>query len=97
MQFVQIMTWKSSIPDELRAEWIKKRSEWKVPDGVNLIAEYLVPAAGNKIVMIYEGEGLKPLMAMRAPWMKYYDIDVHPTVPMQAMVDSAADLLKALT
>jgi hypothetical protein len=96
MLFAQIMTWKSSVSDELRAEWIKKRAEWKPPEGVNVIAEYLIPAAGNKIVVIYQGDDLKSLMGMRAPWMKYYDIDVHPCVAMDELVSAAPKLLEAL-
>jgi len=90
------MTWKSGVPEELRAEWIKRRVEWKAPDDVKVLAEYLIPAAGNKIVLIYEGEGLGALMAMRAPWMKYFDIDVHPTVPMEELLAAAPKLLRAL-
>ncbi len=96
MRFAQVMTWKSNVPEELRAEWIKKRLEWKPPEGVSVLAEYLLPAAGNKVVMIYEGGDLSSLIAMRAPWMKYYDVDVYPTVPMEELLEAAPRLLRAL-
>lgn len=96
MRFAQIMTWKSSVPDELRAEWIKRRVEWKPPEGVELLAEFLIPTGGNQILMIYEGEDLASMIGMRAPWMKYFDVDIYPAVAMDELLKAAPKLLAAL-
>lgn len=96
MLLAQIMTWKSGLPEELRSEWIKKRAEWRAPAGVTVLAEFLIPAGGNKVVMIYDGEDLGALMAMRAPWMRYFDIDVFPAVFMDDLLEAAPKLLNAL-
>lgn len=96
MRLAQIMTWKSGLSEELRSEWIKKRAGWTVPDGITVLAEFLIPAGGNKLVVIYEGEDLGTLIRMRAPWMKYFDIDVYPTVSMEDLLKATPEILEAL-
>ena len=97
MRFAQIMTWKSGVAEELRTEWIKRRAEWKPPADVTVLAEFLIPTGGNKVMIIYEAEGKLPqLMAMRAPWMKYFDVDVYPAVAMEEIIQAAPKLLEAL-
>ncbi len=96
MRLAQIMTWKSGQPEELRSEWLKKRAQWAAPDGITVLAEFLIPAGGNKVLMVYEGEDLGTLIAMRAPWMKYFDIDVYPAISMEDLLEAAPEILKAL-
>lgn len=96
MRLAQIMTWKPGLPEELRSEWIKRRAEWRTPEGVTVLAEFLIPAGGNKVIMIYDGEDLGALIAMRAPWMRYFDIDVHPALSMGDLLEAAPEILNAL-
>ena len=92
MIYFQEMLMKAAVSNEQRAEYTRRRAEWKPPATVKILAEYMVPTGANKVVIIYETSDIWDIGAMRVPWLDYFNVDVFPAISMEEVIKMAPNV-----
>ncbi len=74
MLFMSIWVWKSERRDEVKKRW----SEYKYPEGIKLVGEWL-DITGNRIFVLYEADDPRIMLEANDLWL---DIAIVDTVPV---------------
>jgi hypothetical protein len=80
MDYVALLTMRSSVPGPDRDAALMRRATWQYPAGIELIAEYWPLADGPQVVTIFRTDDAAALMELEFEWNDVFDIDVHPAV-----------------
>ena len=78
MYFMNICTWEPK--DEKEVE--KRRENWKWPDGVNVIFEF-IDLQGCRAINVLDTDG-RGLIASRASWVDVLKLETFPVYPYGA-------------
>jgi hypothetical protein len=71
---MSIWVWKSERRDEVKKRW----SEYKYPEGIKLVGEWL-DITGNRIFVLYEADDPRIMLEANDLWL---DIAIVDTVPV---------------
>ncbi len=74
MLFMSIWVWKSERRDEVKKRW----SEYKYPEGIKLVGEWL-DITGNRIFVLSEADNPRIMLEANDLWL---DIAIVDTVPV---------------
>jgi hypothetical protein len=80
MDYVALLTFRSSISAAERDAALMRRASWQYPDGIRPIAEYWPSAAAVQVVSIFSADSYASIMELVLEWGDVFDIDVHPAV-----------------
>lgn len=78
MDYVAVLSFRSSIRPEERDAALMRRASWKYPEGIEVIAEYWPAAADYQVISIFSTEDYASVMELVFQWHDVFDIDVHP-------------------
>jgi hypothetical protein len=80
MDYVARLTFRSSVSGAERDAALMRRTAWKYPSGVNVIAEYWPMAADLQVVAIFSSDDVGAIWELEAEWSDVFDIDISPAV-----------------
>jgi hypothetical protein len=78
MKFVALWSLKEHVAQEELAEMMGRRSDFKFPKGMKLIAEYWSPQASPAVVSIFESDDTSALMVNAVAWSDVMDVEIFP-------------------
>ncbi len=90
MLFVSLFTPK---PTHTVAEAMKRRMEWKVPQGIKPIAEYWLQTNSPRLIAIFEADNIAPIMEANGAWSDLFDINVVPAVTAEEGLKLASQMM----
>ena len=79
MLFVNFMTLKPHLTRQQINETSQRRARWRVPKGLDLVAEYWVQGS-PQVISIVEAKEVGPVLAANYPWNDVFDIETHPAL-----------------
>jgi hypothetical protein len=80
MDYVALLSFRSSISAADRDGALMRRATWQYPAGIRVIAEYWPAASGVQVVSIFSADKFDDVMQLVFEWNDVFDIDVHPAV-----------------
>lgn len=80
MDYVALLTFRSSVPSAERDAGLIRRAGWQYPEGITVIAEYWPVASSVQVVSIFSTDSFESVMETVFQWSDIFDIDVHPAV-----------------
>lgn len=86
MLFVALLSPKST---HTPAESLKRRTEWKTPDGLKSVAEYWLETDAPRVITVFEADDIAPIREATAAWRDIYDIIVVPAISAEEGLKSA--------
>jgi hypothetical protein len=78
MKFVALWSLKAAVDQAKLAEVMSRRSEYKFPTGVNVLAEYWSPRASPAVISVFEADDAAALMINSVAWIDVLDVDIFP-------------------
>jgi len=97
MDYVALLTFRSSTTAAERDAALMRRAGWKYPDGIRLIAEYWPVASAMQVVSIFSADSFAPVMELELEWSDVFDIDVHPAVSAEEGLGVGAQVMGRLS
>jgi len=67
-------------PGTTPAQALKRRMEFKPPEGIKLVAEYWLQHNNPHTIVIFETDNYASIMAMNMHWTDLYDCTVVPAI-----------------
>jgi hypothetical protein len=80
MDYVALLTFRSSVSGAERDAALGRRAAWNYPAGITPIAEYWPTAASVQVISIFSADSFAAVMELTLQWNDVFDIDVHPAV-----------------
>ena len=80
MDYVALLSFRSSVSGEARDAALLRRAAWEYPKGIRVIAEYWPLAANVQVVSIFSTDDFSSVMELTFQWNDVFDIDIHPAV-----------------
>ena len=87
MDYVALLTPRSSTTSEQRDGALMRRASWEYPAGIKVIAEYWPSSAAVQVVSIFSADSYAAIWELVSEWNDVFDINVYPAI-------SAAEGLK---
>jgi len=75
------------------AESMKRRTEWKEPQGLKPIAEYWLQTNSPRVIAIFEADNIAPIMEANGAWNDLFDINVVPAVTAEEGLKLASQMM----
>ena len=97
MDYVALLTFRSSVTAAERDGALIRRAGWKYPDGIRLIAEYWPAAAAVQVVSIFSADSFAAVMEVELEWSDVFDIDIHPAISGEEGLQVGAEVMGRLT
>ena len=83
MKFVALWSLKDSVDMTKLAEIIGRRTEWKYPAGMSLIASYFTAKDSPAAISIFEADDAAALMINSVGWIDAMTVDIFPVVTFE--------------
>lgn len=80
MDYVALLTFRSSVPAAERDGALMRRAAWQYPSGITAIAEYWPVAESPQVVFIFSTDTPGALMELEFEWNDVFDISIYPAV-----------------
>ena len=80
MDYVALLTFRTSVPADERDAGLARRAAWQYPDNIRVIAEYWPMSAGPQVISIFSTEDPGAIMQLELEWNDVFDINVYPAV-----------------
>ena len=80
MDYVALLSFRSSVSGAERDGALMRRTAWQYPEGIRLIAEYWPTASAVQVVSIFSADSFDNVMELVFEWNDVFDIDIHPAV-----------------
>ena len=80
MDYVALLRYRSSASSEERDAALVRRTAWKYPAGVTVIAEHWLMSSDVAVVTIFSTDDVTAIMEVEFEWSDVFDIDVSPAV-----------------
>ena len=90
MLFITLLTLK---PTAKLEEVLKRRAEWKTPEGIKPVAEYWVLTCTPNVISIDEADNMASLMAATMPWADVFDFSVVPAITVEEGLKLASKMM----
>jgi len=97
MDYVALLTFRSSVTAAERDGALIRRAGWKYPDGIRVIAEYWPAAAGVQVVSIFSADNFAAVMEVELEWSDVFDIDIHHAISAEEGLQVGAEVMGRLT
>ena len=97
MDYVALLTFRSSTTAAERDAALIRRAGWKYPDGIRPIAEYWPTASAVQVVTIFSADSFGPVMEVELEWSDVFDIDIHPAVSADEGLQVGAEVMGRLS
>jgi hypothetical protein len=97
MDYVALLTFRSSTSAAERDEALMRRAAWKYPDNIRPIAEYWPAASGVQVVSIFSADSFAAVMEVELEWGDVFDIDIHPAISADEGLQVGAEVMGRLT
>ena len=62
---------------------IQRRMDWNLPDDVELVAEYWLPAHDPHVILITEAKSLASILAAQADWDDVFEMNTFPAMTVE--------------
>ncbi|HEY2331529.1 MAG TPA: DUF3303 family protein [Acidimicrobiales bacterium] len=96
MDYVALLSFRSSVPAAERDAALMRRAGWKYPAGVTPIAEYWPAGADIQVVTIFSADDFASIMEVQLEWADVFDIDIHPAVSAEDGLQMGPDVFGRL-
>lgn len=96
MDYVALLTFRSSVSAADRDGALMRRAGWQYPSGVRPIAEYWPAASGVQVISIFSADNYAAVMELVLQWNDVFDIDVHPAVSAEEGLQVGAEVFSRL-
>jgi hypothetical protein len=80
VDFVALLSFRPTVPAAERDGALMRRSTWKYPPGVQVIAEYWPSSASVQVVSIFSADSSEALLELELEWGDVFDIAIYPAV-----------------
>jgi hypothetical protein len=80
MDYVAFLRYRSSVAGAERDSALVRRTTWKYPDGIQLIAEYWPLSGDVQVISIFSTDSIAALLELEFEWSDVFDIDISPAV-----------------
>lgn len=84
VDYVALMTFRSSVPAGERDAALMRRAAWQYPENVDVIAEYWPMTDAVQVVIIFSTDDPAGLMELEFEWNDVFDIAISPAVSAEA-------------
>ncbi len=89
MLFMSIWVWKSERRDEVKKRW----SEYKYPEGIKLVGEWL-DITGNRIFVLYEADDPTTMLEANDLWLDIALVDTVPVMEAKEVAKMMAEKME---
>ncbi len=89
MLYMAIWVWKSERRDEVKKRW----SEYKYPEGIKLVGEWL-DITGNRIFVLYEADDPRIMLEANDLWLDIAVVDTVPVMEAKEVAKIMAETMK---
>jgi hypothetical protein len=96
MEYVALLTFRSSVTAAERDAAFMRRASWQYPNGIRPIAEYWPAASGPQVVSIFSTDTFSTVLEIILEWEDVFDIDVYPAVSAEEGLKIGADVFGRL-
>lgn len=96
MDYVALLTLRSSVSAADRDGALMRRAAWQYPSSVRPIAEYWPAASGVQVISIFSADDYAAVMELVLQWNDVFDIDVHPAVSAEEGLQVGAEVFSRL-
>jgi len=96
MDYVALLSFRSSVAGAERDAALARRAVWEYPAGVTLIAEYWPLSSTTQVVTIFSAQDYASVMEVVYEWNDVFDIDVHPAISAQQGLPVGAEVFGRL-
>lgn len=96
MDYVALLSFRSSSTGAERDAALMRRAGWQYPAGTKPIAEYWPLAAGIQVVAIFSADTYASLLELTAEWDDVFDIDIHPAIAADEGLQVGAEVFARL-
>ena len=90
MLFVALLSLKAATTP---AQTLPRRAQWKYPEGMKVIGEYVLQTDRPHVICISEADDIAPIMAAVLPWMDLFDITVVPAITAEEVLKLASQMM----
>ncbi|MFZ5809781.1 MAG: DUF3303 domain-containing protein [Chloroflexota bacterium] len=90
MKFIALWSLKEGVDQAKLAEMMGRRSEWKFPEGIKLIAEYWSSRNAPVVVSIFEANDAAALMINTVGWIDVMKVDIFPVTTYEEGLEKLA-------
>jgi hypothetical protein len=97
VDYVALLSFRSSVPAAERDGALMRRATWQYPAGIRVIAEYWPAAAGVEVVSIFSADSFDSVLQLVLEWNDVFDIDVHPAVSAEEGLRIGPEVLGRLS
>ncbi|MDR2986628.1 MAG: DUF3303 family protein [Nocardiopsaceae bacterium] len=97
VDFVALLSFRSTVPVAERDEALVRRSTWKYPPGVQMIAEYWPSSASVQVVSIFSADSSESLLELELEWGDVFDIAIYPAVSAEDGLRMGPDVIGRLS
>lgn len=84
MDYVALLTFRSSVPAGERDAALMRRAAWQYPQNVDVVAEYWPMTDNVQVVIIFSTDDPAALMELEFEWNDVFDIAISPAVSAEA-------------
>ncbi len=96
MDYVALLSFRSSVSAADRDAALMRRASWKYPAGITPIAEYWPAGADIQVVTIFSADDFASIMEVQLEWGDVFDIDIHPAVSAEEGLTIGAEVFGRL-
>jgi hypothetical protein len=80
MDYVALLSFRSSVTGAERDAALVRRAGWEYPKGISVTAEYWPMSSDVQVVSIFSTDDAAAIMEFEFEWSDVFDIDVSPAV-----------------
>ena len=96
MDYVGLLKFRDSLSAADRDAGLIRRSAWKYPDGIRVIAEYWPSASDVQVVTIFSAEDYAAIMEIVFEWNDIFDIQIYPAISAEEGLKIGPDVFGRL-
>jgi hypothetical protein len=97
MDYVALLTFRTSVAASDRDAALMRRAAWQYPAGIDLIAEYWPMTDGPQVVSIFSTDDIAAIMELEQEWNDVFDIKVSPAISADAGLEVGAEVFARLS
>lgn len=94
MLYVMTGTIHSHLSDDQRKAGLKRRAEWKYPQGIKVVGEFW-RADAPQIISVFETDSYDPILAFTLTWGDFMEMSISPATTAEAGLAAGARLMGA--
>lgn len=93
MKFVALWSLKESVDQTKLAEIMGRRSEFRFPKGLKLIAEYWSSKGSPAVISVFEADDAASLMINTVAWADALNVDIFPVTTYEEGLEKLTNYL----